>query len=82
MSWLYGSSVFLISGRRYGWPGFSRDICRVDVRGGQSIIEVPMSTVEIFGKTIPAAGGGYNKTLSLTYLPAGLLQKSKNKDLL
>jgi polysaccharide deacetylase family protein (PEP-CTERM system associated) len=55
----YDSSVFPISSRRYGWPGFSRDICRVNVCGGQSIIEVPMSTVKIFGETIPAAGGGY-----------------------
>lgn len=55
----YDSSVYPISGRRYGWPGFSRDICKIDLPSGRSIIEVPLSTVTIFGKTLPIAGGGY-----------------------
>lgn len=55
----YDSSVYPISGKRYGWPGFSKDICRVDLLSGRNIIEVPMSTVTVFGKTLPAAGGGY-----------------------
>ena len=55
----YDSSVYPISGKRYGWPGFSKDICKIDFPSGNSIIEVPMSTVTVFGKTFPAAGGGY-----------------------
>ena len=55
----YDSSVFPISGRRYGWPGFSKEICKVSLPDGNSIIEVPMSTVTIFGKTLPVGGGGY-----------------------
>ena len=55
----YDSSVYPISGKRYGWPGFSKDICKIDLPDGQSIIEVPMSTVTVLGKTLPAAGGGY-----------------------
>ncbi len=55
----YDSSVYPISGRRYGWPGFSKDICKIDLQAGLSIIEVPLSTVSVFGKTFPAAGGGY-----------------------
>jgi polysaccharide deacetylase family protein (PEP-CTERM system associated) len=55
----YDSSVYPISGRRYGWPGFSRDICKIDLPSGRSIIEVPLSTVTVFGKTLPIAGGGY-----------------------
>jgi len=55
----YDSSVFPISGKRYGWRGFGEDICRVDLASGRSIIEVPMSTVTVLGKTLPAAGGGY-----------------------
>jgi polysaccharide deacetylase family protein (PEP-CTERM system associated) len=58
-SFKYDSSVYPISGKRYGWPGFSKDICKVDLPSGRSIIEVPMSTVTILGKTLPAAGGGY-----------------------
>jgi len=55
----YDSSVFPISGHRYGWPEFSQGICKIDLPLGRSIIEVPMSTVTILGKTLPAAGGGY-----------------------
>ena len=55
----YDSSVYPISGKRYGWPEFSKDICKVDLPSGRNIIEVPMSTVTVLGKTLPAAGGGY-----------------------
>jgi len=55
----YDSSIFPISGRRYGWPEFSKDICKIDLPSGQNIVEVPMSTVKILSKTLPAAGGGY-----------------------
>lgn len=55
----YDSSIYPITGERYGWPGFSKDICKVQLPSGRSIIEVPMSTVTILGKTIPVAGGGY-----------------------
>lgn len=55
----YDSSVYPISGKRYGWPGFSKDICKINLPSGRSIIEVPMSTVSVFGKALPMAGGGY-----------------------
>jgi polysaccharide deacetylase family protein (PEP-CTERM system associated) len=55
----YDSSVYPISGKRYGWPKFSKNICKVDLPSGRSIIEVPLSTVTVCGKNFPAAGGGY-----------------------
>jgi polysaccharide deacetylase family protein (PEP-CTERM system associated) len=55
----YDSSIYPISGRRYGWPEFNKGICKVDLPSGRSIVEVPMSTVSILGKNIPVAGGGY-----------------------
>jgi len=55
----YDSSVFPISGRRYGWPGFSKGICKLQLASGEEIIEVPISTVNVFGRSLPAAGGGY-----------------------
>lgn len=55
----YDSSIYPISGKRYGWPGFSKDICKLDLPSGRRIVEVPMSTVRIFGRDLPAAGGGY-----------------------
>jgi polysaccharide deacetylase family protein (PEP-CTERM system associated) len=55
----YDSSVYPIEGKRYGWPGFSKDICKIDLPSGRSIIEVPMSTITVLNKTFPVAGGGY-----------------------
>jgi len=55
----YDSSIYPISGKRYGWPGFGQDICKVDLPSGKSIVEVPMSTAGLMGKRFPAAGGGY-----------------------
>ena len=56
---IYDSSVFPISGRRYGWPGFSRDIVKLVLPSGKTIMEVPMSTVTILNRNLPVAGGGY-----------------------
>ncbi|MCK5593434.1 DUF3473 domain-containing protein, partial [Candidatus Bathyarchaeota archaeon] len=55
----YDSSVFPISGKRYGWPGFHKGICKVELSSGRNIIEVPMSTISVLGRSLPVGGGGY-----------------------
>jgi polysaccharide deacetylase family protein (PEP-CTERM system associated) len=54
----YDSSIFPIAGSRYGWPGFSKEICSVTTKAGQ-IIEAPMTTLQVLHKSLPIAGGGY-----------------------
>ncbi len=75
----YDSSVFPISGRRYGWPGFSRGICKIDLPTGRTIIEVPLSTITVLGKTLPAAGGGYIRHFpyALTRWAISRIQKTR-----
>lgn len=63
----YDSSVFPIKGNRYGWPGYALDIHRVDLGGGRSIIEAPMSTVSIAGMRLPVCGGGYWRHFPAAY---------------
>ena len=70
----YDSSVFPIAGRRYGWPGFSQDICRTELPSGRSIVEVPMSTVSILRRALPAGGGGY-----IRHLPYALTRWSMKR---
>lgn len=60
----YDSSVMPVYAGRYGWPEMGVDIKCVQLKNGNSIIEVPMSTANIFGKKMPACGGGY-----LRYFP-------------
>lgn len=55
----YDSSIMPISGIRYGWPGFPRDISRIKTPSGHELTEVPMSTVKVMGRHIPVCGGGY-----------------------
>lgn len=59
MGFRYDSSVFPFAGRRYGWPGFPQDIHRMDLPGGLSIIEAPLTVTRVLGKAVPACGGGY-----------------------
>jgi len=63
----YDSSVFPIKGGRYGWPGFCRTICIVELSGGRSIIEVPLTAIKIAGKHWPVGGGGYIRHLPYAF---------------
>jgi polysaccharide deacetylase family protein (PEP-CTERM system associated) len=69
--YLYDSSIFPIRHDLYGisdWPRFSAPAVKVsedlwqtckDPNGETTIMEVPISTVQIAGKNFPIAGGGY-----------------------
>jgi len=67
----YDSSIFPSVSSRYGWPGFSKDICKVNLAEGESLIEVPLSVVTIGGRSFPACGGGY-----LRYYPYSLTRSA------
>jgi len=67
----YDSSIMPASGNRYGWKGFNREIHRMELPGGTSLIEVPLSVVDLAGRTIPACGGGY-----LRYFPYNMTRRS------
>lgn len=56
---LYDSSIMPIEGKRYGWPGFTQNICRIQTRDGHELTEVPMSTLNVLGRQLPVCGGGY-----------------------
>lgn len=59
----YDSSIFPSRSLRYGWKGFSKDICRLNF-GDASLVEVPLSVTRLKGRDIPVGGGGY-----LRYFP-------------
>jgi polysaccharide deacetylase family protein (PEP-CTERM system associated) len=60
----YDASVFPIHHDLYGFPGFSRFAVRVRRPAGE-IVEIPGSTVRLFGRNWPVAGGGYFRFLPL-----------------
>jgi len=67
----YDSSVIPAKGKRYGWPGFERDITRLILHEGNTLIEVPLTVVRFFNKEFPACGGGY-----LRYFPYCFTRRS------
>ena len=58
----YDSSVYPFAGRRYGLPDFPRRPCRVRSADGD-IVEFPLATLELAGRRLPIAGGGYWRVL-------------------
>lgn len=55
----YDSSIFPIRHDIYGDPAAPRDAYQVELKSGQSIIEIPASTVMILGRRFPIGGGGW-----------------------
>ena len=66
----FDSSIFPIRHHpRYGLPHFARRPVRVDLEGGASIREFPLTTFRVGPLTLPLAGGAY-----LRFLPASLFR--------
>jgi polysaccharide deacetylase family protein (PEP-CTERM system associated) len=54
----YDSSIFPIRHDIYGIPHFSRTPVRITCGAGE-ILEIPASTIHLFGRNWPLGGGGY-----------------------
>jgi polysaccharide deacetylase family protein (PEP-CTERM system associated) len=55
----YDSSVFPVRHDLYGMPGAQRFPHVLKTDAGASLVEFPPSTAQVFGQSVPAAGGGY-----------------------
>lgn len=66
----YDSSVFPIRRPGYGWPGAPTAPYDI-VRPAGTLREYPMTTLDILGMRIPAAGGGY-----LRQFPFGVIRRA------
>jgi polysaccharide deacetylase family protein (PEP-CTERM system associated) len=56
----YDSSIFPVQRERYGIPDYPNRLPHtVHLAGGRSIVEVPMSTLNLGRKALPISGGGY-----------------------
>jgi len=62
----YDSSVYPIRHDTYGWPKAPRRPFRVSTDEG-SILEFPLTTARIWGRIVPAAGGGYLRLFPLSF---------------
>lgn len=55
----YSSSVYPVQHDHYGMP----DAPRFPYRVGEGLLEIPITTVKLFGRNLPAGGGGYFRFL-------------------
>jgi polysaccharide deacetylase family protein (PEP-CTERM system associated) len=55
LGFLYDSSIYPVKARRYG----IRDAQKKIYRWPNGLYEVPLSCIELLGKAVPVAGGGY-----------------------
>ncbi len=68
----YDSSIFPGQNMLYGWPGSPRFAYRP--AGRTTLIEVPVSTMRVGGRTVPMGGGFYLRTLPLGFLQWSIKQ--------
>lgn len=67
----YDSSIFPIRRRLYGFPGWDGFPQTIRVNNGCSLLELPISTINILGHNFPIGGGGYFRLF-----PYKLIQKA------
>jgi len=75
----YDSSMMPMKGSRYGWPGFPKEIVRVQTEKENQLIEVPISTRKIFGKEVPFSGGGYLRLFPFWFTNQAFKQTIQNQ---
>lgn len=63
----YDSSIMPIKGNRYGWPGFNKSIQEIKTPNGSTLIEAPLTTINLWGKDIPIGGGGYLRLFPFSF---------------
>lgn len=67
MGMKYDSSIFPIRGSRYGIATFPMSAVRMALQNGP-LIEVPPSSIKVWGRRLPVAGGGYFRMLPLGWI--------------
>jgi len=72
----YSSSIYPIRHDLYGMPDAPRFAFRPD--GAKGLIEVPVTTVRVFGHNMPCGGGGYFRLLPEVYSRWAMRRVNRN----
>ncbi|MCP4566255.1 MAG: DUF3473 domain-containing protein [FCB group bacterium] len=73
----YDSSIFPIQHDIYGDPTAPRRVHEITVSSGKRIIEIPASTVMVFGRRLPLGGGGWLRQFPYWYTRWGIRRLSR-----
>lgn len=75
----YDSSVFPIRHARGGIPHAKRFPYRI-IRKDKKIWEIPLSTIRLFGRNLPIAGGGYFRLFPYKFTEMGIRRVNAGKN--
>lgn len=73
----YSSSIYPIKHDHYGMPDAPR--FKFQPRGQRGLVELPATTVALFGRNLPASGGGYFRLLPY-HISRWLIQRVNHTD--
>jgi len=76
---LYDSSIMPINSGRYGWPGYSKEITKVQLKDRSELIEVPLSTTKLLNSEIPACGGRYLQILPYQFTRKAFIENASKR---
>lgn len=81
LGYKYDSSISPMNGKRYGWPGFKKEIHTMELPNGQSIIEIPLSTISMGIKEL-GIGGGYLRHFPYFYTKLAINHIQKKRPII
>jgi polysaccharide deacetylase family protein (PEP-CTERM system associated) len=70
----YDSSIFPVRTRRYGFNCVPRVPHLARTPGGNTLLELPVSSLAVAGRRIPVGGGGYFRLFPYQLLRQGIIQ--------
>ena len=76
---IYDSSIFPIRHDRYGFPAYSRFPIMEETGGDGRILEIPLSTIKVFGENLPVGGGGYLRMYPLWLTHYAIRELNENE---
>jgi len=74
----YDSSIYPIAHSRYGIASWPAEPASVSLPSGRTIVELPIATIELFGRRWPVGGGGYHRLQPWPVIAWAIRRRSKN----
>lgn len=80
LGFTYDSSIMPCQATSYGWEGFPQDITKLKFDNGNSIFEIPMSTVNLGFREVPCLGGSYFRLLPYWITSLAIKEVAKERN--
>lgn len=65
---VYDASINPAVLARFGVPDWPAQPVRMELQSGRNLVEMPVATLQLFGRRFPVAGGGYHRLLPWMFI--------------